>query len=270
MVLLSDGRKTDFVDRAMLADLPDPQPKAGSKHHKPIHHHQLVCTIEDKLEDRGWEISRSDFAMSEDSMKLFFTMNISPVDQALTKLFPDGALSRMADDGRGFMLGGRAGNDQSMAIRLCSGSDVMVCDNMILSGDDFLIHRKHTTEVRLPELVAAGIDQLPLEMVRGEAGIWAMKDRKLNDDEARLQIYSAFLETSPPVATLKYAREVNDLYFDSTEETAPEVAGNAGTMYGLHNSFTRTFKRMSNTNKFQSTQRLGRFVGLTAETATAV
>ena len=256
---------TGTVERSTLRAMPDPVPLEGSKYHKPVRHDVLLDQIEEKLEDRGWKVSDVQVALSKDAMRMFYTMDLVPSDDSLIRKFRDGVIGRVNDEGRAFMIGGRHGNDQSMSLRGVAGTTGFVCDNMMLNGKDFLFKRKHTMNTNLPELVAGGIDKLPLELEKNEQGIWEMAAHKISDREAELKLYDAFLNPSlPRVAATAYGPEVARTYFEATPLNAPEVADNHGNMWGLHNAFTRTFRKMTPENKFKSTQRLGEFTKVTA------
>ena len=261
---------TEQTDRDMLRLLPTPEPLPGSMYHRPVRHDVLVDEIEIGLNDRGWEVNKFLVSLSKDYMKMFgvFHLNATRHIDGL----PTDLVSRTQHEGRGFMVGFRSGNDQSMALSGVAGSSVFVCDNMMFNGDMFIFSKKHTTNTNIKHMVSAGLDQLPIELTKTENDIWAMSAQQLTLDEARLETFRAF-ETGR-VAAPKYMLPVWETYRDATNDNAPEINGSKGNRWGLHNAFTRVFSHghdgkgenqhssvtpMSNSNKFKSTIKLGKF-----------
>jgi len=254
---------TQRIDRAILATLPDPEPLPGSRSHKPVRHDVVVNEIEAALGRVGWEVTATEQSLSSNLMKLFGVMHIAPAGgEALARIGE--TAKRTSDEGRGFMFGYRHGNDQSMALKGVAGTDVFVCDNMMFSGSELLFSRKHTGNLDLKGMIAQGVAQLPVELIKNEQGVYAMADNKLDDNQAKLAIFNAVAESN--VCTAKYMVPIWETYRDATPQNAPEVADAKGSMWGVHNAFTRVFNHghkdmnpMSNTLKFESTLRLGKY-----------
>jgi hypothetical protein len=128
------------TDRTGLIDIITPE--AMGSRHKPIPHVELVEELTGALAARGFSIKRERFATMSDGLKLFGVMDLASSGDPL-------------DDSRGFALGLRSANDQSMSVQIAIGSRVFVCDNLCFNGE-ILIRRKHTRHIwdELPDLVA--------------------------------------------------------------------------------------------------------------------
>jgi hypothetical protein len=54
-------------------------------------------------------------------------------------------------------LGLRTANNKTMAIQICAGLSVLVCDNLAFRGDMIALRRKHTSGLRLREELAGAV-----------------------------------------------------------------------------------------------------------------
>jgi hypothetical protein len=59
-------------------------------------------------------------------------------------------------------LGLRTSNDKSFAIQIAIGARVIVCDNLLLSGELIALKRKHTAGLDLIEELTAGVRRYEL------------------------------------------------------------------------------------------------------------
>ncbi len=66
---------------------------------------------------------------------------------------------------------------------------IFVCDNLALYGDVIAVRKKHTSGLRLPEELSAGIDRYPEYVGRLVDGIAALKERAIENAEAKRAIY---------------------------------------------------------------------------------
>lgn len=113
-----------YIGRDLLGFLPVP-PETDT--FQPIPHHVLIDAIEEALGYRQIKIVRSEFAVSQDGMKLFALLEVSAGMQGLR-----------------FAIGLRNSNDKSMRLGMVAGYRVFVCDNMALSGEFKPMLAKHT------------------------------------------------------------------------------------------------------------------------------
>jgi hypothetical protein len=128
------------VTRQELSLVPTPP---ATDTFKPIAHAALINELEQSLAFRHIQITRDEYAVSPDGMKLF------------------GLLELNAEfEGVRFAIGLRNANDKSMRLGMVAGYRVFVCDNMALSGDFKPLLAKHTKHFDLVESLSLGVDRI--------------------------------------------------------------------------------------------------------------
>src|SRR6266853_1095825 len=104
------------------------------------------------------------------------------------------------------------------------------------------------------DAVSVGVDRMQrnFEPMRRQIETW--KGTRLEDEEAKLVIYQAFVEEELE-APKHLARRVHDLYFNPQfEEFAPR------TRWSLANAFTSAFKELDPIPQFKATAKLAPFL----------
>lgn len=245
MVLHKGGREVLFPEIVAL-----PRPQSLGRFHRPVPHFELIEQVRREVGLRGLEINTEKFALAKQDALLFglFTFKVT-----LTE-----------DNSREWAMALRSSTDQTFAIEGVAGSHVFVCDNLALSGETFLFHRKHTKGLYLNGVVNKGIEKyLPLQE-RFDRRVKQLAEAPINEAHAKLAIYDAF--TKYKVAANTYFPQVHEAYFEKGEagkgegREYPEVTA---TQWGLHNAFTRVFKDMGSAMvRQESTQKIGRVFGL--------
>jgi hypothetical protein len=141
-------------------------------------------------------------------------------------------------DEMGLAIGVRNSTDQSMAVGVCMGASVFVCDNLAFSGD-IRIHRKHTGDVfgDVTRLVTESLEVAPYR----HRSIWedaqAMKDVPMSNDHAYALLGIAYgREILRPRQFLR-ARAA----WDSPEQVEFEPR----TLWSFYNSMTESLKSSS-------------------------
>ena len=230
--LLSDGKKTQRLTRVQLAELVTP-PSTDS--FQPIAHSVLIASLEEALAFRHISIVRDDYAVSPDGMKLF------------------GLLELNADfEGVRFAIGLRNSNDKTMRLGMVAGGRVTICDNMMLSGDFKPMLAKHSKHFDLIESVSIGVDRIQRGFAPLRQAITAKRKREMSDDEARLSIYRAFMESRFPVTAMK---DVHRFYFEPEYDEF-----HARTVWSLENAFTSAFKELNPVRQYAETAKLGKYL----------
>ena len=230
--LLSNGRATHKITRAGLDFIPVPE---ATDTFQPIAHKQLVDSLDEALALRRFQITRSEFAVSPDGMRLFGLLEINAVM-----------------DGVRFAIGLRNSNDKSMRLGLVAGYRVTVCDNMMFAGEFKPLLAKHTKGLDLIEAVSLGVDRIHRGFEPLRQSILIKRLIQMADDEARVLIYQAFLEEKFPIKLIK---QVHRNYFAPEWEDFRER-----TLWSLENAFTESFKDLNPLSQYQTTARLGRFI----------
>lgn len=159
-----------------------------------------------------------------------------------------------AFEGCRFSIGIRNANDKSMRLAMTVGYRVFVCDNMAFQGDFSPVLAKHTKRFSLIDAVSVGVDRMQrnFEPMRHQIECW--KGSRIQDEQAKLVIYQAFVEEALE-APKHLARRVHDLYFNPQfEEFAPR------TQWSLANAFTSAFKDLDPIPQFKATAKLAPFL----------
>ena len=222
-----------------------PSPLSMGPRHQPVPHVELVDLLKEQLSRCNVTVQREDYAIQTQGAKLFGVFDLSGVAGA---------------GERGYAMGFRSANDESLAIRVVAGTRVFVCDNLALSGNDIVMNRKHTTGLSLRSSLGEAINSLFVQYDAMDKAIERMQNYSLNSDAAKALIYDAFVKEDVPLRLLPH---VNEWYFDSREQHVDATDCHPRSMWGLHNSFTRAIKVIdSPARQFEITQSVGAFLGL--------
>jgi hypothetical protein len=203
---------------------------------QPIAHSRLVDQLEEALAFRHISITRDEYAVSKDGMKLFGLLE----------------LNSEYEDVR-FAIGLRNANDKSMRLGMVAGYRVFVCDNMALSGDFKPLLAKHSKNFDLVESISMGVDRIQRGWQPLREAIDFKRQYPLTDQEAQSMIYRAFMSERFPVKLLK---AVHQEYF-----VHPSYEAFHGrNVWSLENAFTSAFKRLAPVQQYSVTAKLGKFL----------
>ena len=174
-----------------------PVPEIMGARHMPVPHWRLIDEIENQVADRRWRVERRDLGVSQKGARLFGTMQLrGPVE----------------GEDMGTCFGFRSSTNQSFAIRGVAGARVFVCDNLMLSGTEFVLNRKHTTLLNLPEMVSKALNKFIDQSRQLFIDIGTMKNNWLDDQTAKLRIFNLFHRGALP---LHLFDDVCQYYFDA-------------------------------------------------------
>lgn len=221
------------LSRDQLVTILPPEPTATFK---PIKHADLVDEVHEALARRQLSIVKDEYAVSENGMKLFGTLD----------------LTTATNDFR-FSIGIRNANDKSMRFGMVSGLRVFVCDNLAFSGEFFAIQAKHTKKLEIMDSIALGIDRIQRNFKPLADQVERWKANQLSDDHAKALIYDAFIDGKID-APRHLARFVGDHYFNPQY---PDFEPR--TLWSIHNAFTSAFKILDPLPQFKATASLGAF-----------
>jgi len=132
---------TEKVSRKQLLALPIP---GETETYKPISHYDLVEQLVETLSFRHITVTRDEYAVSANGMKMFGLLE----------------LSYDAIEGLSFAIGIRNANDKSMRLSMTIGYRVFVCDNMAFFGDFTPVLAKHTKRFVLGDALSVGVDRM--------------------------------------------------------------------------------------------------------------
>ena len=137
--LLMTHRGAIKVPKASLYHMQTP---ARMESWVPVPHSRLIDTIQTVLKSKGLSVKREEYAVMRNDNILFGVMDLT-----------------WETSGRNAALGVRTSNNKSFAIQIAIGARVLVCDNLMLSGELIALKRKHTANLDLVQECSRGIDR---------------------------------------------------------------------------------------------------------------
>jgi hypothetical protein len=200
---------------------------------KPIQHRHFVEALLEGLDRRGLHVDRAQYAVSHQGMRLFGTLTFGGGD----------------DYER--CLGFRASNDKTFPLQIVAGVQVLVCDNLALSGDVVALKRKHTSGLDLGKEVTAGIDSYLFQQELMEKRVARIKKICLNDITAKAAIYDLLQQRVIPS---RLFQPIHQAYFEPQESW---LDCKPRSVWGLHNACTRVAKTLDMSQQFAMTLALG-------------
>lgn len=233
--------------RDEIANLPDPE--ARGRFHNPLRHDVVLDAITGEVDRRGYGVAEEELALANNGGMMLGIMKLM-----------NGTLHTFGTDDSthegSVALGFRYSTNQKTALRAVAGASIFVCDNMVLSGETFVMCRKSTTKIDLAVTVRVGFDRFLEEEDRLSKGLVRLQATELSEQRAKVLIYDAILEKE--VVAPKLIRSVNDNYFSEDDEIAPR------TLWGLHNAFSRAIRSdvSSPVAQMRQTEKLGAYFGI--------
>lgn len=226
---------TDLVtrDQLRLVAVPESTPTF-----RPIPHIDLVEQIDLILAKNQIYIREEQFALRRDGSVLFGVLQLAYGNSS------EGTAA----------LGLRTSNNKTMAIQICAGFSVFVCDNLVFRGDMIALRRKHTSGLDLQDELVGAVLRFKehFGILTGE--IEALKNRHLTDGEAKAFLHDAFVRGVMPLRLLPKVSAAYFAFADSLPHTA----------WALHNAFTVVSKAMPMPTRMQAIQELGTLFGMSS------
>jgi hypothetical protein len=233
-LLSYDNRK---LDRNELALVPTP---AGTATHRPIPHVEVVNALVETLGFRHIGISKEEYAVSKDGMKMFGVMEL---DQGM--------------HGARFALGLRNSHDKSFRLAITVGYRVFVCENLAFHGDFEPVLAKHTKNFSLQRALSVGVDDMQRSFEPMVKAVETWQGSQLSDVSAKMIIYRAFVEGELE-APRHLDRVVHEYYFNGAFHYGGEFASR--TMWSLSNAFTSAFKELDPIPQYKASAKLAGFL----------
>lgn len=220
------------IKRDALALIGTPEP---TDTFQPIAHHKLAESLIETLSFRHINVVEDEYVVSPDGMKMFGLLQLEATFLDIR-----------------FSIGVRNANDKSMRLGLVAGYNVMVCSNMSFIGDFKPVLSKHSKHFNLEDALTIGVDRIQKNWTPMRQELEHRRSVELNDNQARLLIYDAFLAGKFPIKLMK---PVDREYFNpSYEEFKPK------TLWSLENAFTTSFKQLPSIPQYRATAQLGTFM----------
>lgn len=230
-----------YMTRAELRGLP--QPEKMGKHHRPIPHIELVETLEATLADHGIRVAREGFAV-QNTHTIFGTMDFAADSEGLVAV----------PKSRGHAIGFRAANNQTRALEVATGGRIFVCDNLCFAPGLISLKRKHTIGLDLGAEVGEAIARYKEQTEELEGLIERAQEKNLTASAAKVLIFDAFVRHK--ILPHRLMATVAETYFEPDEEWT-DITDHAGTLWALHNAFTRQMRELKPRRRFVETAKLG-------------
>jgi hypothetical protein len=216
---LSAHQGTSLVSREEVMALVTPD--ARSSTHRVVPHSEVIVEITGELARRNLTLAKEAYSLSPDGNRLFGVLDTRD------DLMPNGI---------GIAIGIRNSHDRTLALGVCAGTRVFVCDNLAFSGE-VVRYRKHTSRISAPEVIRGAIDQI-LESTHREARwLEQLKNRQLTNVRAKVILMDLLRAGA---CTSHQLQEVVRLYFDTPPDLERLVAPGSG--WDLFNCVTRTYR----------------------------
>jgi hypothetical protein len=223
------------VPKAALMQI---QPPAPTGTWKPVAHGVLVNTLTEVLSTRGIAVKKEEYAIQRDGNLLFGVMDLAW----------GGTMDYYA------ALGLRTSNDKTFAIQIAIGARVVICDNLLMSGELIALKRKHTAGLDLVEELNAGVRRYELGYQQLGKGLERLKRETLITMEAREILYKVFAQNILPVKLFHPVARSFAQHVLTREPT---------TLWTLNNFFIDALKQLTSPSAaFKVSVKLGKFFAL--------
>ena len=232
----------DTVTRESLSLLPD-KPNKG-KNHVSVRHDNWVDDLEKVLYmlNRPMLPETLRIALSKDAGKMFGLVRTEGED-----IIPGEA---------GLVVGFQTSNDCTISSRVNAGVDVFVCDNLCMQGGEWIIRRKSTKNRNLKMTLFEGLEKFFEEGIHIKGLIENAREVKVSEEGAKALFWDSYRKKLVPQ---KFFPIASDFYFDGRhgDVEAPECEQYKGTLWGIHNAFTRALKSAPLFQRVGHTKALG-------------
>lgn len=231
--LIAGGDTNGKLTREQLALVSSPQ---STTTHQVVPHVEIVNSLVEGLGFRHINVASEEYAVTKDGLNFFGVMTL---DQGI--------------NGASFALGVRNSHSKQFRLSVVVGLRIMVCSNLCFSGDFNIVLAKHSRHMNLKASISVGLDEAQRGFTPMRQRVEAWRETTINDDQARLSIFRAFLEDELD-APKHLAKEVWKNWLTPVhEEFQPR------TRYSLQNSYTSAFHLLEPVPAYKATASLGRF-----------
>lgn len=222
--LLTHGG-TRVVERQELLAIPAPE---ATETWFPLRHGQVLERVEETLQDAGFSVTRSKYALSRGDNRFFGVLD----------------LSSTLVNGVTLSVGVRNSTDKSLPIGFAAGSRVLVCDNLAFRSE-VTVARKHTRfgQDRFAEALSRAVGGLQQFRDAEAARIRTFQLAPLRDTEAESLMLRAYEQEI--VSHRLLPRVIREWRAPSFEEFQPR------TLWSLFNAFTTVLGERQKTNPQQ-------------------
>jgi hypothetical protein len=181
----------------------------------PIHHGDVIRSIQEAIGIVGMEVVRSEYVLAQEGMQMFGVFDLSQGTSELS-----------------WSIGIRNSMNKSMSLGITAGTRVFVCENLCFSGE-FLAFRKHTSGLDIDEMAFLAYRSMRkmIPLLRSfQAWHEGLKQYEITEDEAKLLLIETITQKIIPAS---WFPRFYDLYFGGAYDN---------TLWSYHESVTNVLK----------------------------
>ena len=206
------------MENNRLADLA--QPTKLGRVHTPIHHFDFIDKLGEAAQAHfGDRVGGVKYHLSSDQNTMAGTLRIS----------------KPGDYERDMTIGFINNNSKRKAVTLVAGSNVFVCTNLVISGEEVALRRRHTNRFNLGEEFYHAMAALDQRFTAMDEQILNWKNLELTGQQIKTALYDAVTQKGLPA---KYLKKIDH----NLAQALPEFNSNGSTGWDLHNAATRVFR----------------------------
>jgi hypothetical protein len=146
-------------------------------------------------------------------------------------------------------MGLRAANNKAMSIQVIVGARVIVCDNLMFSGDVIALKKRHSGSLQIAKELDEAVLKFQDKFQVVKHSIENMQKIMLEDKDAKQIIFDVFKSKIFPI---RLFNPVSDEYFNPTFE------GRGKDLWSLNNAFTHAAKLLPEGVKYPALTKVGR------------
>lgn len=181
----------------------------------PIHHGDVIRSIQEAIGIVGMEIVKSEYVLAQEGMQMFGVFDLSQGTSELS-----------------WSIGIRNSMNKSLSLGITAGTRVFVCENLCFSGE-FLAFRKHTNGLDIDEMAFLAYRSMRkmIPLLRSfQAWHEGLKQYELQEQDAKILLVEIMTNSVFPAS--KFNR-FNELYFGGVYDH---------TLWGFHEAVTNVLK----------------------------
>ncbi len=222
------------VDELTVLSIPEP---VGTSSWSPVSHSRVIQALENEVKDAGFKIIRREYSLS--SPRKGSKSRIEGIEPAFgDKMFGVWDLQNgHSGEGTSWSLGFRNSLNKTLALGICAGQRVFVCDNLSFTGE-FVDFRRHTaglSQEELEHLAAQAVGKVISKFEDFDVWIEQLRKFKLSTRKMKGIIYDSIVEG---INSSKKFKEIHALILG----TSPTYKRN---LYGFHEASTELMKGSS-------------------------
>ena len=220
MYYINNSQEVSFDQLTNVPAVPTKDISPSSRW-KPVPHHHLVELVKDSVTSQGFNIHEERYGLDKHK-NLFGIIKLEREDHS------NGTFRNV--------IGIRNSHNQDFSAQLVGGANVMVCDNLMFSGE-FSDKRKHTTNIMrdLPEIVYSLTNDVVGSYANQKCRYNGYRATSLDKEDVADIMYDA-TRNDFAIAGDQYNKVLHEYENPQHDEFEP------GNAWSLFNAFTEIYK----------------------------